>query len=75
MEFGMYINNNLVMVVKGMDNAYDIWSHIEEAADLNGEYAAMVDMRTGEIIADNDDDDDIFTDDIDLDDVLWWLLG
>ena len=54
MTFGMYINGNEVMVVDGMDIAWEVWLNIREACDLVGADAMMVDYKTGEVIADND---------------------
>lgn len=58
MRFGMYIDNKEVMVVTGMDIAWEVWVRIREACDLVGASAMMVDYKTGEVIADNDDDEE-----------------
>jgi len=50
--YTIYLRNEWVATIDGMDYAYEVWAKTKELAELLGVYASMVWDETGEVIAD-----------------------
>lgn len=55
MEFGIYVSGKLVFSIKGVETAFEAYFGVKKAAELGLTYAALVDMKTGEVIASTED--------------------
>ena len=55
MKFYIYISNNEIAEVEGIECAYEVYRKTSELADLLGDIANLVDGETGEVIESSDD--------------------
>lgn len=55
MEFGIYVSNNLVFSVGGVKASFEVWKRTKEAAEMCSTYACLVDLRTGEVLAETEE--------------------
>lgn len=58
MKFYVYLSNKVIAEVEGVEAGYEAYRHAEAIADMVGECASLVDGETGEILADNWDEDE-----------------
>lgn len=58
MKFYVYLDNKVITEVEGVEAAYEVYRHAEAIADMVGKYASLVDGETGEVLADNWDEDE-----------------
>lgn len=65
--YTIYLRNEWVATIDGMDYAYEVWAKTKELAELLGVYASMVWDETGEVIADTGDEED-YEEPTDIDD-------
>lgn len=50
--YTIYLRNEWVATIDGIDYAYEVWTKTRELAEVLGVYACMVWDKTGEVLAD-----------------------